>query len=101
MEDDIQCTTATISWDPVLHPDSRTCRTLYYEISIRPLDGGVITTDTSIDTTFSLTGLNPSTMYVITVVGINGAGDGESSNPLVITTMDEIFNDTSPNGELN
>ena len=95
--DDVQCTTVHLVWRSV--DVNKGCRSqLSYVVRVRQPNG--VVTNVTIDISLLITGLNSSTTYNITVAGRNCNGEGKSSNPIVITTLDRS-NVTTPDGELD
>jgi len=95
-EDDVQCTTATISWNPVSSTDCDS--RLRYIVNVRQLDGDLLTSRITTRVFFFITRLNASTTYNVSVAARNDCGTG-SSSIIAITTLD-TYNITTPDGKL-
>jgi len=98
--DSVQCRSVNISWEKAVNLSATKCGQESYRVSVISVNppGGVVKTGGGFENIFSVTGLNTSTTYAITVTTRNRVGNAEPSSPIIFTTMDE-FNFTSPNGK--
>ena len=74
------CFSATVSWDPV--NSDPVCGPVSYGLTISSSDG-VVVMNTTIQTSYSFTGLTPDSDYTVAVAGVNDAGMGEPVRMIV------------------
>ena len=81
----VTSTSVTVIWEPPKNPNGRL---LGYEVSYTPNGGSLIAVDVKNITTWKLIDLKPYTSYSISVRAKTGAGFGEKSIPVTISTLE-------------